>query len=84
MKSRAQTFQLRFAGIVVSGEEGVIKPSPDIFRILLERFDLNARDAVFIDDNLRNVDAAAALGIDAHHYRSADALRNFLVNVGLL
>jgi len=73
-----------FSGIVVSGEEGVIKPSPDIFRILLERFDLRASDAIFIDDNLRNVDAAAALGIDTHHYRSADALRNHLVNVGLL
>jgi 2-haloacid dehalogenase len=73
-----------FTGIVVSGEEGVIKPSPEIFGILLERFDLKASDAVFIDDNLRNVDAAAALGIDAHHYRSADALRSHLINAGLL
>jgi len=73
-----------FDGIVVSGEEGVIKPSPDIFRILLGRFGLNAHDAVFVDDNLRNVDAAAALGIDAHHFSSAIALRSHLAGVGLL
>jgi len=73
-----------FDGIVVSGEEGVIKPSADIFKILLERFDLRARDAVFVDDNSRNVEAAAALGIDAHHFRSADALRRHLAHAGLL
>lgn len=73
-----------FDGIVVSGEAGVIKPSPEIFRILLERFDLRADDAVFVDDNLRNVEAAAALGIDAHHFGSADVLRSYLAGVGLL
>jgi 2-haloacid dehalogenase len=73
-----------FDGIVVSGEEGVVKPAPEIFRILLERFDLNARDAVFIDDNLRNVEAAAALGIASHHFDSAAALRRHLADIGML
>jgi 2-haloacid dehalogenase len=73
-----------FDGIVVSGEEGVIKPSPAIFRILLERFELDAHDAVFVDDNRHNVDAAAALGFDAHHFRSAATLRSHLTDVRLL
>jgi 2-haloacid dehalogenase len=64
-----------FAGIVVSGAEGVIKPSPEIFRILIERFDLRTADVVFIDDNPINVEAARAFGIDSHHFRSADQLR---------
>jgi len=40
-----------FDGIVVSGEEGVIKPDPRIFRILLERCRIAPGEAVFIDDN---------------------------------
>src|SRR3954471_20242392 len=52
-----------FDGIVVSGEERLIKPDPRLYARLLERFDIAPRRAVFIDDNRRNVDAAIALGI---------------------
>ena len=41
-----------FEGIVVSGEEGVAKPDPGIFRILLDRYALDARNLPFIDDTL--------------------------------
>jgi 2-haloacid dehalogenase len=47
-----------FDGIVVSGEEGVIKPDPRIFRILLERYRIVPEEAVFIDDNPANAAAA--------------------------
>ena len=40
-----------FDGIVVSGDEGVIKPDPRIFRILLDRYRIAPEEAVFIDDN---------------------------------
>ena len=73
-----------FAGIVVSGAEGVIKPSPQIFRILVERFDLQSEEIVFIDDNPANVEAARAFGIDSHHFRTAENLRAFLAGHRLL
>jgi 2-haloacid dehalogenase len=73
-----------FSGIVVSGVEGVIKPSPEIFRILIERFDLRTNDIVFIDDNPANVEAARALGIDSHRFHSAENLRRYLVEHRLL
>jgi 2-haloacid dehalogenase len=73
-----------FRGILVSGEEGVIKPDPRIFRLLLERFDLRAEDAVFIDDNPANARAASGLGIHGIHFRSAAALREELAALGLL
>ncbi len=50
-------------GTVVSGEEKVAKPDPAIFRILLDRFALDPSETIFIDDNRKNVDAAASLGI---------------------
>ena len=51
-----------FDGIVVSGEEKIIKPDPEIFRILLERYNLTAEDTLFIDDSPGNIEAARRLG----------------------
>ncbi len=58
-------FFSKFEGIVVSGEEHVIKPEPEIYRRLLDRYDLRAEESLFIDDNLANVEAARALGFAA-------------------
>lgn len=73
-----------FDGIVVSGEEGVIKPDPKIFRILLERFRIAPEEAVFIDDNPGNAAAAAELGIHGIHFRSPELLRRELFALGFL
>lgn len=73
-----------FEGIVVSGEEKVIKPDPRIFRILLDRYALRAGEAVFIDDNPRNAEAASTLGIHGVHFTSASELRRELTGLGLL
>lgn len=73
-----------FAGIVVSGEEKVAKPDPRIFRILLDRYGLSAAEAVFIDDNPHNAQAASALGLHGVHFRSAAELRRELRELALL
>ncbi|MCC7039158.1 MAG: HAD family phosphatase [Burkholderiales bacterium] len=73
-----------FAGIVVSGEEKVAKPDPRIYRILLERYGLRAAEAVFIDDNPHNAQAASALGLHGVHFRSAAELRRELQELSLL
>lgn len=73
-----------FDGIVVSGEEGMIKPDPRIFELLLSRHRVAARDAVFIDDMPANAAAATALGIRGVHFRSPAQLRGELAACGLL
>jgi len=73
-----------FDGIVISGLEGVIKPDPHIFRILLERYGVAAQSAVFIDDVARNAAAASALGIHGIHFRSPEQLRRELATLGML
>ena len=71
--------------VVVSGEEGVVKPDPEIYRIALARMGNPApEDVFFIDDNQKNVDAACALGIDAVLFTDAPALERALVSRGLL
>lgn len=73
-----------FRDIVVSGEERLVKPDPAIYRILLERNGLDAGLCLFIDDSPRNVAAAEAVGMQAHHFTSPEALRAHLVSSGLL
>jgi len=77
-------FLSTFAGIVVSGEEGVIKPDPGIFRILLERYAIAPEHAVFIDDNAANAAAATELGMHGIHFRSPRQLRDELAALALL
>lgn len=74
----------RFRDILVSGEVRLVKPDPAIYRMALDRFGLAPHDAVFVDDNRANVDAAAALGIHAVLFDGADRFRAQLVGHGLL
>jgi len=57
-----------FRGILVSGEVGLIKPDPRIFALMIERFNIEAQHAVYIDDVETNAAAAASLGIHAIHF----------------
>ena len=73
-----------FEGILVSGEEKLKKPDPKIYQLILDRYNLKAEASVFIDDNLRNVQAAAKLGIDAIHFQGPESLENELSKRNLL
>jgi 2-haloacid dehalogenase len=71
-----------FEGVVVSGEEKVLKPDPAIYRTLLERHGLAAGDCLFIDDSPKNVDGARAVGMHAHHFTAPAALAVELKRLG--
>lgn len=73
-----------FDGIVVSGEEKCVKPDPQIYHILLNRYHLQAKDCIFIDDNPVNIQAAKQLGFDAILFTSPETLRAAFVERGLL
>lgn len=67
-----------FDGRVVSGEEKTRKPFPDFYQRLLTRYSVNPGEALFIDDNLRNVKAAEELNIRSHHFICANQLQDYL------
>jgi 2-haloacid dehalogenase len=73
-----------FAGGVVSGEHGIIKPDARLYQLLLSRYGIDPRRAVFIDDIAANAAAATALGIHGIHFTSPAALRAELGELGLL
>jgi 2-haloacid dehalogenase len=74
----------RFAGVLVSGEEGLAKPDPAIFALALRRFGFTAEHTTFVDDSAANVAAARAAGLTAVHFVDAAQLREDLVGLGLL
>ncbi len=72
-----------FEDIIVSGQEGVAKPDPEIFAILQKRIGHSLDGCVFIDDSPRNVEAAAAAGLDAILFTDTGHLRQDLARRGL-
>ncbi len=72
-----------FEHILVSGKEGVRKPDPRIYEMMLDRFDIHPAMAVFIDDNHRNVLAARQSGIPTIHFQSPEKLEKDLQSMGL-
>ena len=73
-----------FDGTVVSGFEGMAKPDPRIFELLLDRFGLTAATTLLIDDSPTNVEAARAVGMQAIEFESPARLRGWLEDAGLL
>jgi 2-haloacid dehalogenase len=76
------SFLRDFEGVVVSGEERLLKPEPAIYRTLLDRHGLTATDCLFIDDSPKNVAGARAVGMHAHHFTSPAALAEELTRSG--
>jgi 2-haloacid dehalogenase len=76
-------FLRRFRDTVVSAHERVLKPDPRIYNVLLERNALVAAETVFIDDSLKNVEGARAVGMHAIHFTTPQALRGALAELGL-
>jgi len=61
-KRYSEIFDL-FDGILISGQAGLVKPDPTIFYYLLNRYRLDPRNSVFIDNQEENIQAAGVAGI---------------------
>lgn len=73
-----------FDGIVVSGVEKMKKPDARIYQLTLDRYDVTAENAVFIDDKQENVEAAKKVGIHGIHHTGAQQLKNELKQLKVL
>ena len=73
-----------FEGIVVSGIEKKSKPRPEFYQILFDRYDVMPGKALFIDDNVKNIEAGKIFGLTAIHFKSPIQLRQDLIQIGIL
>jgi 2-haloacid dehalogenase len=73
-----------FDGIVVSGVEKCRKPFPEFYQILFNRYQINPAQAIFIDDNIKNVEGALKVGLPTIHFQSADQTKRELVKAKVI
>ena len=60
-------FLKKFNGLIISGEDKIIKPDPAIYQLAIDRFNINPQKCVFIDDKLENIQAAKKLNFNVLH-----------------
>ena len=70
-------------GMLVSGEEKMLKPDPAFFQLLVDRFKLNPAECLFIDDNQPNVTGAQRFGLNAILFKDAASLKEELIALGI-
>ena len=71
-------------GIVVSGDEKLIKPDPKIYQVLIDRYDAKPEESLFIDDNIDNIVAAQKIGFQTIHFTDGVDLEKELRERGIL
>jgi 2-haloacid dehalogenase len=73
-----------FEGILVSGDEKLVKPDPAIYELILDRYDIDRAKAIFIDDNKTNIEASNNLGLEGWHFTSPEDLRKRIEDLKIL
>lgn len=71
-------------GGILSFRELIVKPDPEIYKRLLERFDLKAEECVFVDDTAKNVEVAESLGFEGIVFKSYEETVEKLANLGVV
>jgi 2-haloacid dehalogenase len=56
-----------FDGLLISGEDNMMKPDAAIYELAINRFNLIPQETVFIDDKLENIEAAKIMNINTIH-----------------
>jgi len=70
-----------FDGRLVSGEEKIRKPFPNFYQMLIDRFSIRPEEAVYVDDNARNLALAATLSFHTVHFKSPEQFKTDLLAI---
>ncbi len=77
------TFIPYMDGGILSYQDKVVKPDPAIYKLFLERFKLTAKECVFLDDTLKNIEAAEAVGIYGICFKTKEQAEEELRKLGV-
>ena len=67
-----------FDGLIISGEEKLIKPDPKIFHLACEKFNLIPENTIFIDDRIENIDSAFKLNFQTIHLTNPNEIKSLV------
>ena len=71
-------------GGVLSHRELMVKPNPDIYRLLIDRYNLVPEECVFIDDTPKNVEVAKELGMEGIIFTTKEEAEIELKQLGVI
>ena len=71
-------FLKQFDGLLISGQDNLIKPDPAIYKLAIQRFDLVPEKTVFIDDKLENISAASKLSFNTIHLSNPKTIKDYI------
>ncbi|MFW5998868.1 MAG: HAD family hydrolase [bacterium] len=71
-------------GIIISAQEGYIKPEKELYEILLNRFELKPEATLFIDDSKKNIEGARKAGMKGIVFTNSEKLKKQLQNYNIL
>lgn len=80
VRSEYPWFEL-FDGMVISYEINAIKPEPEIYQVLIDRYDLEPEESIFIDDVWANLMGAKAFGFHTVHFTSVEEVTAQLISL---
>lgn len=70
-----------FNAVVLSGDEGVTKPHPQIYELMSERLEVGVEECVFIDDLPENIAGADAAGMHGIVYGNIRQMKQELGDI---
>lgn len=81
--AKALDFLPYLDGGILSWKEKVIKPMPEIYQILIDRYGLVPEECVFLDDTQKNLTGAEAFGIHTILFRNQEQAMEELRKLGV-
>lgn len=82
-KYKSKGWYAPFDPIILSHETGILKPDPQIYRIIFDRLSVPAYECLFIDDQIEALEPAKNLGMDTVLYESIASLKQSLKQKGI-
>jgi epoxide hydrolase-like predicted phosphatase len=70
-----------FDGVVISSEVGLMKPDPRVYHLAAESVSVAVSETLFIDDFIKNIEAARAVGMQTLHFTNPEAARRALAEM---
>ena len=74
------SFLKKFNGMIISGQDNLVKPDYKIYKLAISRFNLIPTETVFIDDRLENIEAAKKLNFKTIHLLDPNTIEEQIKN----
>ena len=81
---RENVLENLFDAIVISSEVKITKREEEIYKLILNKLEVDPPQAIFVDDNVNNIKIAESLGIKGYLYNAGtDSIQDFVKTLNI-